>query len=142
MRTIYSAAVAVTLALAAVSCHLPESGSGTLQGRVTDASGLGLASVAVIYGDSAVYTAETGTYIYEGLPDGLQGVRFSLDGYYGVVRQVSIPDGGSVTCDVTMDILTSGWAVGMEDSGYGTILRTLDAGMTWIRQGSTGMIRP
>lgn len=140
MRTIYSAAVAVTLALAAVSCHLPESGSGTLQGRVTDASGLGLASVAVIYGDSAVYTAETGTYIYEGLPDGLQGVRFSLDGYYGVVRQVSIPDGGSVTCDVTMDILTSGWAVGMEDSGYGTILRTLDAGMTWVRQGSTGTI--
>lgn len=140
MRRLRIVAAAAVLALTAVSCHLPESGSGTLQGRVTDASGLGLASVAVIYGDSAVYTAETGAYIYDGLPDGLQGVRFTMDGYYGVMRQVNIPDGGSVTCDVSMDIFTSGWAVGAGDSGYGTILRTLDAGRTWVRQGSTEMV--
>lgn len=140
MRRLRIVAAAAVLALTAVSCHLPESGSGTLQGRVTDASGLGLASVAVIYGDSAVYTAETGAYIYDGLPDGLQGVRFTLDGYYGVMRQVNIPDEGSVTCDVSMDIFTSGWAVGAGDSGYGTILRTLDAGRTWVRQGNTQMV--
>ncbi len=30
----------------------------------------------------------------------------------------------------------AGWAVGATDSGYGTILATLDSGATWVRQGS------
>lgn len=122
------------------SCKMPEGGIGSLQGVVTDMDGLPLESVAVVYGDSAVYTDGAGAYLYEAIPEGLQGISFMLDGYRGTVRQVNIPHGQTGTCDVALDIYTSGWAVGAGDSGYGTILYTSDAGRSWTRQGNTVMV--
>lgn len=141
IRKIYLIALlAVLCTVLLQGCRKPEAGSGNLEGRVTYSTGEGIEGVAVIYGDSAVYTAIGGTYIYEGLPDGLQGVAFSKDGYYGVMQQVLIPDGGTASCNVEMELITAGWAVGAEDSGYGTILRTTDAGTSWVRQGSTASV--
>ena len=94
MKAIYRIAAIFAGCISINACHLPTAGSGTLSGVVTDASGLPLEGASVVYGDSAVYTASTGAYIYEGLPDGLQGVWFRMDGYYSIMRQVGIPDGG------------------------------------------------
>ena len=96
--------------------------------------------VSVMYGDSAVMTDSEGAYFYEGVPDGLQGIRFSMGGYYPLMKQVNITAGGEAVCDVVMDIITAGWAVGAGDSGYGTILYTADAGRSWTRQGSPSMV--
>ena len=65
---------AMLLSAAAAGCHRPEAGTGNLEGRVTYSSGEGIEGVSVIYGDSAIYTTETGAYVFEGLPDGLQGI--------------------------------------------------------------------
>ena len=140
MKAIYRIAAIFAGCISINACHLPTAGSGTLSGVVTDASGLPLEGASVVYGDSAVYTASTGAYIYEGLPDGLQGVWFRMDGYYSIMRQVGIPDGGTATCDVSLEIITAGWAAGAEDSGYGTILHSRDAGKSWVRQGTPAMI--
>ena len=141
-KTVYI--LAVFLAVAAVSlpgCKKPTAGWGSLSGHVTaSVSGEPLEGVSVMYGDSAVMTDSEGAYFYEGVPDGLQGIRFSMGGYYPLMKQVNITAGGEVVCDVVMDIITAGWAVGAGDSGYGTILYTADAGRSWTRQGSPSMV--
>ena len=141
-KTVYI--LVVFLAVAAVSlpgCKKPTAGWGSLSGHVTaSVSGEPLEGVSVIYGDSAVMTDSEGAYFYEGVPDGLQGIRFSMGGYYPLMKQVNITAGGEAVCDVVMDIITAGWAVGAGDSGYGTILYTADAGRSWTRQGSPSMV--
>ena len=141
-KTVYI--LAVFLAVAAVSlpgCKKPTAGWGSLSGHVTaSVSGEPLEGVSVMYGDSAVMTDSEGAYFYEGVPDGLQGIRFSMGGYYPLMKQVNIAAGGEVVCDVVMDIITAGWAVGAGDSGYGTILYSSDAGRSWVRQGSPSMV--
>ncbi|HIZ86875.1 MAG TPA: carboxypeptidase regulatory-like domain-containing protein [Candidatus Coprenecus pullistercoris] len=141
-RTSFGIIIVVTVALlSSAGCKMPVAGSGSLTGRVTMLStGQPMKGVAVVYGDSAVYTGDDGTYLYEGIPDGLQGVSFVMDGYYKVMQQVTIPDGGTAACDAQLDIMVTGWAAGGEESGYGTVLRTSDAGRTWVRQGNTSMI--
>lgn len=121
-------------------CHKPTPGAGNLGGRVTFSDGSGLEGVSVIYGDSAILTSSNGEYLYEALPEGLQGIRFALSGYYPVTELVYIPNGGTAECSVQLDIITAGWAAGAEDSGYGTILRTADAGISWIRQGTPSIV--
>ena len=96
--------------------------------------------VSVIYGDSSVLTDADGYYFYSNIPDGLQGVRFRMNGYYPVMSQVNISAGGETVCDVVMDIITAGWAVGAGDSDYGTILYSPDGGRSWVRQGTPDMI--
>ena len=134
----------VFLAVVAVSlpgCKKPTAGWGSLSGHVTSSvSGEPMEGVSVLYGDSAVLTDAAGAYFYKNLPDGLQGFRYRMDGYYPVMKQVNITAGGEAVCDVVMDIITAGWAAGTGDSGYGTILYSPDAGQSWVRQGSPSMI--
>lgn len=132
---------AVMFALWVVAgCHEPTAGYGNLEGTVTDPDGEGIAGVSVIYGDSSVVTDESGYYRYGNIPDGTQGFRFVLRGYYSVTKLVNIPTGGMAGCDVQMDIIKTGWAAGAEDSGYGTILVSTDAGRSWVRQGSPATV--
>ena len=141
-KTVYI--LVVFLAVAAVSlpgCKKPTAGWGSLSGHVTSSvSGEPMEGVSVLYGDSAVLTDAAGAYFYKNLPDGLQGFRYRMDGYYPVMKQVNITAGGEAVCDVVMDIITAGWAAGTGDSGYGTILYSPDAGQSWVRQGSPSMI--
>ena len=132
--------LSLLLAVALSGCRKPSAGSGNLEGMVTGPDGSGLGGVSVLYGDSAVFTDFSGGYFYEGLPDGTQGVRFVLNGYYSIMSLVDIPSGGTARCDAVMDIITAGWAAGSEDSGYGTILYTSDAGVSWVRQGAPGTV--
>ena len=141
-KTVYI--LVVFLAVAAVSlpgCKKPTAGWGDLSGRVTSsAAGEPMEGVSVIYGDSSVLTDADGYYFYSNIPDGLQGVRFRMNGYYPVMSQVNISAGGETVCDVVMDIITAGWAVGAGDSDYGTILYSPDGGRSWVRQGTPDMI--
>ena len=141
-KTVYI--LVVFLAVAAVSlpgCKKPTAGWGSLSGHVTSSvSGEPMEGVSVLYGDSAVLTDAAGAYFYKNLPDGLQGFRYRMDGYYPVMKQVNITAGGEAVCDVVMDIITAGWAAGTGDSGYGTILYSPDAGQSWVRQGFPSMI--
>ena len=64
IRKIYLITLLAVLCTALLQgCRKPEAGSGNLEGRVTYSTGEGIEGVAVIYGDSAVYTAIGGTYI-------------------------------------------------------------------------------
>lgn len=129
------------LCISLSACQRPVGGYGNLRGHISmSQTGDPMEGVSVVYGDSAVFSDQSGEYIYENIPDGLQGVWFRMDGYYTVMRQISIPEGGTAFCDVEMEIITSGWAVGAEDSGYGTILYTTNAGMTWVRQGNMSSV--
>lgn len=132
---------ALLLALGTVAgCHKPTAGYGNMEGRVTDEDGAGIYGVSVIYGDSSVVTDQSGYYRYDNVPDGTQGFRFELRGYYPVMELVNIPAGGTAGCDVRLDIIRTGWAAGAEDSGYGTILGSTDAGRSWVRQGSPATV--
>lgn len=127
--------------LLAASCRLPDSGFGSVEGRITMAgSGEPVAGSYVVYGDSAVYTDEEGYFLYENAPEGLQGFFFKADGYDSKMLQVNIPRGEKASCEVTLDLITTGWAVGKQDTDYGTILRTTDKGANWLRQGTSAMI--
>lgn len=140
-RIMYIVLSASVMCLSLAACHKPTGGYGNLQGRITMAStGEPMEGVSVFYGDSAVYSSQSGDYLYENLPDGLQGVWFRMNGYYSVLRQVNVPEGGTASCDVEMEIITAGWAVGAGDSGYGTILYTPDAGSSWVRQGNVSTV--
>lgn len=121
-------------------CHEPTAGYGNLEGMVTGPDGIGIAGVSVIYGDSSVVTDQSGYYRYDNIPDGTQGFRFELRGYYPVMELVNIPAGSTAACDVVIDIIRAGWAAGTEDSGYGTILGSTDAGRSWVRQGSPATV--
>ena len=135
-------AVFALFAAAAVlaGCHKPVAGYGRLEGTVTGPDGKALAGVSVFYGDSAVLTDPSGGYVLDVLPDGTQGVRFVLNGYYSVMELVDIPNGGTARCDVRLEIITAGWAVGAVDSDYGAILYTVNAGASWVRQGSPSTV--
>ena len=140
-KKVYVLTAVLAAAMSLTGCKVPEGGWGSLSGRVTMSStGEPLAGVSVVYGDSSVYTSEDGQYFYESVPDGMQGFWFRLDGYYSQMNMVNISNGGTAVCDVAMDIITAGWAVGLNDSGYGTILYSSDAGRSWVRQGSGSMV--
>ena len=140
-NTVYILAAFLAVAVSLPGCKKPTAGWGNLSGRVTSsAAGEPMEGVSVIYGDSSVLTDAEGYYVYSNMPDGLQGVRFRMNGYYPVTRQINISAGGETVCDVAMDIITTGWAVGAGDSGYGTILYSSDAGRSWVRQGTPDMI--
>ena len=140
-KTVYILAAFLAVAVSLPGCKKPTAGWGDLSGRVTSsAAGEPMEGVSVIYGDSSVLTDADGYYFYSNIPDGLQGVRFRMNGYYPVMSQVNISAGGETVCDVVMDIITAGWAVGAGDSDYGTILYSPDGGRSWVRQGTPDMI--
>lgn len=140
-KTVYILAAFLAVAVSLPGCKKPTAGWGDLSGRVTSsAAGEPMEGVSVIYGDSSVLTDADGYYFYSNMPDGLQGVRFRMNGYYPVMSQVNISAGGETVCDVVMDIITAGWAVGAGDSDYGTILYSPDGGRSWVRQGTPDMI--
>ena len=140
-KTVYILAAFLAVAVSLPGCKKPTAGWGDLSGRVTSsAAGEPMEGVSVIYGDSSVLTDADGYYFYSNIPDGLQGVRFRMNGYYPVMSQVNISAGGETVCDVVMDIITAGWAVGAGDSDYGTILYSPDGGLSWVRQGTPDMI--
>ena len=140
-KTVYILAAFLAVAVSLPGCKKPTAGWGNLSGRVTSsAAGEPMEGVSVIYGDSSVLTDADGYYFYSNMPDGLQGVRFRMNGYYPVMSQVNISAGGETVYDVVMDIITAGWAVGAGDSDYGTILYSPDGGLSWVRQGTPDMI--
>lgn len=127
--------------LSLAACTLPQAGYGDVSGVVSDMeTGEPMRDVRVVYGDSTILTAADGSYSYLGLPDGLQALSFVRDGYYSVRQQVKVPTGSSATCNVSMELVRSGWAVGTYDSNYGTILYTINAGQSWVRQGSSSQV--
>lgn len=123
------------------SCNLPTSGLGSIGGTVFyESTEEQLPGVSVIYGDSAIVTDEYGAYLYENIPEGLQGIRFIKEGYHSQIKKVNIPLKGTAQCDVSMRLVSDGWAVGAVDNGYGVILFTHDGGASWLRQGKPSML--
>ncbi len=130
----------ITLLLSA-ACSLPTAGVGSIGGTVYYAgTQTPLEGVAVIYGDSAIYTDIDGRYLYEGIPDGTQALAFAKDGYAKVYNYVNVPDKGKVICDAQLEIYKAGWAIGNRDSDYGVILYSTDGGSSWLRQGSPSSV--
>lgn len=123
------------------ACKMADTGTGSVQGHVTQyGTSLPMPEVEVMYGDSTVLTDENGEYLFEGIPENLQGLRFSSDGYFPLFTQVNVLRNKTVSCDVELELMTSAWAVGKIDSEYGVILHSSDGGNTWIRQGSQSVI--
>ncbi len=127
--------------LFSASCSLPTAGIGSVSGTVVSAeTGIPMQDVVVMYGDSAVYTDENGAYFYEGIPDGKQALTFIKDGYAKVVNFVEVSNKAEAQCDAQLHLEMVGWAVGANDSDYGTILYSEDGGVSWVRQGTPAQI--
>lgn len=123
------------------SCKMADSGTGSVQGRVVRyGSEQPMSGVSVVYGDSTVLTDSNGEYLFEGIPENLQGIRFFSDGYYPLFRTIKVLRDNVTTCDAALEAVPSAWAVGKIDSEYGTILYSSDCGKTWIRQGGQSSI--
>lgn len=123
-------------------CKGPTSGLGTLEGFVyqKDNSDRALPNVAVIYGDSAIYTNSDGFFRYDTIPEGLQGITFRKDGYFDYIARLNISRDIVNTTTIELELDICGWAVGGVDSYFGTILRTTNGGQNWVRQGAPSMI--
>lgn len=133
--------IAFVIPFVAVSCEMADTGFGSVQGRVVRmSSGDPIPGVRVVYGDSAVLTDENGEYLYENVPEHRQTLRFDVDGYAPVYQQVNVVRNKTVSCDVGMQLIVAGWAVGKIDSEYGTILHSVDGGRNWIRRGSQSTV--
>lgn len=133
--------ISLVVLSAVFSCKMADTGTGSVSGRVVRyGSELPMSGVNVVYGDSIILTDSNGEYLFEGIPENLQGIRFLSDGYYPLFRQVKVLRDNVVTCDVELEAVPSAWAVGSIDSEYGTILYSSDCGHTWIRQGGQSSI--
>lgn len=129
------------LLIAITGCKVPTAGRGAIEGVVTDQStGGAMFGVSVIYGDSAVYTDSDGHFLYENMPEGMQGIRFYKEGFYDTTAFLTVAAGTVTKQDMTMKLETTGWAAGKIDTYYGTILKSTDGGKSWLRQGVPSLI--
>lgn len=82
--------------------------TGTLQGSVTDSSGLALPGVTVtvtspaLQGPRTTVSGGTGDYVLHGLPPGAYRVRFELDGFSTSERTVTVDLGLPAQSDVQL----------------------------------------
>jgi len=129
------------LLLSAVSCEMPSSGWGSVEGTVYETtSDMPLEGVLVRYADTLILTDKTGHYSLGSLPEGLQGITFTKSGFEQLISMVSVPGDGVLVNDVGLSVMKTGWAVGAVDTEFGTIFYTEDAGRNWKRQGDRSTI--
>ena len=64
----------------------------------------------------------------------------SLTGILAACAFLVLPPGCGDTSGPSPVTALNGWVVGDADSGYGTILHTVDGGTTWIRQGDASTV--
>jgi len=121
----------------AVSCEMPDSGWGGVEGTVRESiSGAPVEGVQVRYADTTILTGPDGYYAFNSVPEGLQGITFTKMGFEKTVSRVSVPRDKTVTNDIDISVMRTGWAVGAVDTEFGTIFYTEDAGRNWKRQGN------
>lgn len=121
----------------AVSCEMPDSGWGGIEGTVRESiSGTPVEGVQVRYADTTILTGQDGYYAFNSLPEGLQGITFTKMGFEKIVSRVSVLRDKTVTNDIDISVMRTGWAVGAVDTEFGTIFHTEDAGKNWKRQGN------
>jgi len=131
------------LVFAAVSCTMPAAGIGSIVGAVTETStGEPIQGVSVKYGTTVMYTDELGRYALDSIPDGLQGLVFSKTGFSTLTVQVDVHRDDVIENNVSLPVMSNGWAAGNVDTDYGTIFYSEDGGASWVRQGSRTVIPP
>lgn len=133
--------VVLTVLLTSVSCTMPSYGRGGVTGVVTQSStGEPVENVRVSYSTIVQYTDGSGRYSFDNIPDGLQGLTFSKTGFTTVVSAVEIPRDAVIENNVTIEVMSNGWAVGNVEIEYGSIFYSEDGGVTWVRQGGQTVI--
>jgi len=136
-KTYNTIIVLIWVMLAAVSCEMPSSGWGGIEGTVHESiSGDPVEGVQVRYADTTILTGPDGYYAFNSLPEGLQGITFTKMGFEKTVSQVSVLRDKTVINDIDISVMRTGWAVGAVDTEFGTIFYTEDAGKNWKRQGN------
>ncbi len=133
--------VLIWVMLSAVSCEMPGSGSGGVEGTVRESvSGAPVEGVRVRYADTTILTGPDGYYAFNSLPEGLQGITFTKMGFEKTVSRISVQRDKMTEHDVEISVMRTGWAVGAVDTEFGTIFYTEDAGKNWKRQGNRNSV--
>jgi len=133
--------VVLSVLPALFSCTMPTTGRGGVKGVVTlSSTGEPVENVKVQYSNLIVNTDAAGCYSFDDIPDGLQGITFSKTGFTSVVSMVEVPRDAVVENNVTIDVMSNGWAVGNKETEYGTIFYSEDGGVSWVRQGGYTVI--
>jgi len=106
-RLLISGLAALALTLAPTGSALWAQGTGTVQGRIVDASSLEPLSgvqVTIAGTDLGTLADENGRYQITGVPAGPQQVRVRLIGYRNESSALTVPEGGSVTADFQLSV--------------------------------------
>ncbi len=95
--------IAALLAVACLSPLSAQAQTGTIRGRVTDAtSQQPLAGAVVSFGSRSAQTQPNGQYVLSGVPTGTDSLRARLIGYTATSRSVTVRGGQTVDADVTL----------------------------------------
>jgi TonB-linked SusC/RagA family outer membrane protein len=96
--------IAAAAVLLGAAHPLVAQSTGTVQGTVTDAAGARpLAGAQVVAGGRSAVTDPSGRYTLAGVPAGAASVRAEMIGFTPAQRTVTVPAGGEVTADFTLD---------------------------------------
>src|SRR5258706_153437 len=112
-------AVAVLIAASSLAPLSAQTPTGTVRGRVTDATSQPLGGVTLSIGTRAALSQTDGRYVITNVPAGSDSLHARLIGYAPAGQSVTVAGGETVTADVTM----SAQAVRLSEIvvvGYGT----------------------
>ncbi|HEV7836695.1 MAG TPA: TonB-dependent receptor, partial [Gemmatimonadaceae bacterium] len=141
---------AVLIALAFVTPFLlpAQVATGTVSGRITDASiGRGLPDVQVLITGTRIgaTTGPNGEYTLVGVPIGARSVTVRRIGYQAVTRPVQVLPGATATADVALnvsavnlsEVVVTGTGTATEKRKVGTSIATVDSALISRAQATT-----
>ena len=132
------AARALVLLLAVPVAAAAQAATGTIRGKVTEASsgrGLPDAQISVVGTRSGSLTAASGEYTVSGVPIGARVVQIRRIGYQPVSKTVQVVGGSTLTVDAVLsvsainlsEVVVTGTASPTEKRRVGTSIATVDS---------------
>src|SRR5688500_13290957 len=128
----------LAIALAAPFVLAAQQPTGTVSGRITDASiGRGLPDVQVTITGTRIgaITGPNGEYTLVGVPVGSRTITARRIGYQAATRTVDVASGGTATADVALnvsavnlsEVVVTGTSTATEKRKVGTSIATVDS---------------
>src|SRR5512132_385737 len=141
-------AIVFAIALATPSILSAQQATGTVSGRITDASiGRGLPDVQVLITGTRIgaVTGPNGEYTLVGVPTGSRSITVRRIGYQATTRSVQVLPGATATADVALnvsavnltEVVVTGTGTATEKRKVGTSIATVDSALISRAQATT-----